>query len=352
MVDYEEQTLITGIKANQQCPICQVPPNERENLSRTWPPRTHEFTQERHRQQELLRLKRSDPEWVYPKINFAWDHFLLNIHEAMMTDVLHQLLKGLVPYLLDWLISLLQDSSLVRPLRSGRGGMLELRHAGGTTQLDERFRCIPPFKDIKVFKNFSEIAQTTGKDQKSVVKQIVCIVAPLLSRSHPAVVYFTRAVADFVFLAQYRSHDEETLRYLDLTLTQIDMLKHQFARFRPTTKDGNHHFNIPKLHALTHYREYIERFGATDNTDSEHSEAAHKYCIKRFFNRTNKRATFEEQLVGHNLRREKILAMEDRRFYANTTCSRIVEANMQAQSTRIARAFSLSKLGLVPDTDH
>ena len=36
MVDYEEQGLITGIKANMQCSICHIPPKRRELVTRLW----------------------------------------------------------------------------------------------------------------------------------------------------------------------------------------------------------------------------------------------------------------------------------------------------------------------------
>ncbi len=35
MVDYKEQVLITGIKANMQYSICHVPPKERELVTRS-----------------------------------------------------------------------------------------------------------------------------------------------------------------------------------------------------------------------------------------------------------------------------------------------------------------------------
>ena len=41
IVDYKEQVLITGIKTNMQCSICHISPQEREKLTKTWPPRTH-----------------------------------------------------------------------------------------------------------------------------------------------------------------------------------------------------------------------------------------------------------------------------------------------------------------------
>jgi hypothetical protein len=40
-VNYEEQALITGVKSGQHCSICTVPSNERENLTKVWPARTH-----------------------------------------------------------------------------------------------------------------------------------------------------------------------------------------------------------------------------------------------------------------------------------------------------------------------
>ncbi len=34
--------MITGIKSEMQCSMCQVTPKERENLCKTWALRTHE----------------------------------------------------------------------------------------------------------------------------------------------------------------------------------------------------------------------------------------------------------------------------------------------------------------------
>ena len=46
MVDYEEQVLITGVKANMQCSICHVPPKERERVTKKWEFQTHKPTWE------------------------------------------------------------------------------------------------------------------------------------------------------------------------------------------------------------------------------------------------------------------------------------------------------------------
>ncbi len=44
MMDYEEQVLITGLKANMQCSIYQVLLKERELVARSWEPRTYQST--------------------------------------------------------------------------------------------------------------------------------------------------------------------------------------------------------------------------------------------------------------------------------------------------------------------
>ncbi|OCK92885.1 uncharacterized protein K441DRAFT_568977, partial [Cenococcum geophilum 1.58] len=40
---------------------------------------------------------------VHPVLCFAWKHGLINIHNAMMADILHQLLKGIVMRLIKWI---------------------------------------------------------------------------------------------------------------------------------------------------------------------------------------------------------------------------------------------------------
>jgi hypothetical protein len=95
MTDYEEQVLITGIKKAQHCSICTVPPYERENLTKQWSDRTHKITQQQLSRQRQIDLAKTDDTWVHDVENFAWKHPYLNIHKAMMIDVLHQLLKGI-----------------------------------------------------------------------------------------------------------------------------------------------------------------------------------------------------------------------------------------------------------------
>ncbi len=60
MMNYEKQVLITNIKMNQQCFICQVSSHERENLDKTWSIWTHAFTRNQQRQQRKNNMIEND----------------------------------------------------------------------------------------------------------------------------------------------------------------------------------------------------------------------------------------------------------------------------------------------------
>jgi hypothetical protein len=106
---------------------------------------------------------------------------------------------------------------------------------------------------------------------------------------------FLRAVIDFVTLAEYRSHDEETLEYIEHALDRINKIKEEFRDFRlkdRVTQEG--HFNFPKFHVFTHYVSFIRKYGSLDGFDSAYPEIEYKIQIKEPYKRTNKRDRFEE----------------------------------------------------------
>ena len=59
-------------------------------------------------------------------------------------------------------------------------GQLKLGQTSKLTQLDERFRAVPPITDLKVFHHYSKVVQWTGNKQKAMVKQLIVAVTPLL----------------------------------------------------------------------------------------------------------------------------------------------------------------------------
>jgi hypothetical protein len=311
MTDYEEQTTITGVKYGVHCTICHVEQQDREDLDGTWPPRTHESMREQIRKQEEYpdKFPPSHADWVQSWPNFAWEHDRTNIHAGMMIDKLHQLYKGIVKYTMVWLHKAAEPL-----LRKRRGGGQErsILDCSYVEQLDYRFKQVPPYPGLKLFNNtaFSKVKQWTGNEQKALIRQLAPVMAPILTSHHPNAMKFLRAVMDFVTLAEYRSHDEETLGYMEHALNRINKMKEEFRDLRPkdrVTQEG--HFNFPKFHVLTHYVSFIRKYGSLDGFDSAYPETGHKIQVKEPYKRTNKRDGFEEQVFDHVIRANNMAAM-------------------------------------------
>ena len=152
----------------------------------------------------------------------------------MMIDVLHQLPKGITMYLITWVKTLTSD--VLPAVRKRKRQDRTIKESSGSIQLDECFRCVPPFMGLKCFSRFSEVKQWTWVEQKAIIRQLIPVLAPLLSAKVPGAMHCTRAIIDFIFLVQYKTHDDETLRFLEQTLYRIDRTKVVFKRFHPIDK--------------------------------------------------------------------------------------------------------------------
>ena len=101
MIDYEKQIMIAEIKNDQQCSICRIWSGKHKNLAdRSHFFQNHNFMQEQiHKQQRNSReYSSTHSDWVQFWDNFAWKHDLVNIHNEIMINKLHQLYKSIVKY--------------------------------------------------------------------------------------------------------------------------------------------------------------------------------------------------------------------------------------------------------------
>lgn len=68
-------------------------------------------------------------------------------------------------------------------------------------QLDKYIKIIFYFTDLKLFGYYSKVAQSTGNEQKIIVKQLISIATLLLVHNNSEVIYCTHAIVDFTILA-------------------------------------------------------------------------------------------------------------------------------------------------------
>ena len=122
------------------------------------------------------------------------------------------------------------------------------------------------------------------------VKQLVPIAMSLLIQNAQEAFQYARAIFDFMMLAQFVSHDDETLWHEKHALYGLEMTKIAFRYHRPIdAKLCQETFNYPKFHATNHFVQYIWDYGNSVNYDTAHNKLAHKYLFKAFYNRTNKK---------------------------------------------------------------
>ena len=112
-------------------------------------------------------------------------------------------------------------------------------------------------------------------------------------------------------LAHYLLHNNETLSYIEHALYKLDQTKIAFenhglinAKLFQTT------FNYPKFHAMTYFVQCIWDYSSAINYDMVHSEAVHKYFLKAFYRKTNKKEN-ESQILEYNISLTNIITMQD-----------------------------------------
>ncbi len=122
------------------------------------------------------------------------------------------------------------------------------------------------------------------------VKQMIVTATPLLIHDAPEAIQCARAILNFTMLAQYVLHDNETLRYMEHALYRLENTKITFEHDRPIdSKLCRPTFNYLKFYAISYFVQCIRDYGSAVNYDTVHSEATHKYLLKAFYNRTNKK---------------------------------------------------------------
>ncbi|KAF7795494.1 hypothetical protein EIP86_006656 [Pleurotus ostreatoroseus] len=269
--DYPEQCLVCCTRSGTACPKC---PARKKDFEKNF------YYELRNSSDTLASIREACREETVAeqetKLQSAgltsvdepfWEHLpLCNIHEAITSDVLHQLYQGMVKHCVEWVQSVM-----------------------GETELDRRFQRMPPMHGVRVFRDgISTLQRVSGAEHKEICKQLLgCMVG----RAPSGAIRATRALLDFLYLAQYQSHSTETLEYMEDALDEF----HKYNKIFLTlgARSGGH-FNLPKLHALQHYIDCIRLFGTTNNYDTALSERLHIDFVKEAYRNSNKKDATEQ----------------------------------------------------------
>lgn len=265
VADYPEQCLVTCTKGNM-CPKCQRSAKDL-HLSEPGLPRLPEWTINIMDQARRTSKTRGQYFTATQEAGLSggvyrpfWQDFpYCDIHLSITPDVLHQLYQGVFRHIVDWCTLLL-----------------------GPKELDRRIRCLPPCYGTRHFKKgISALSQISGTERKDMAKILLaCLIGKVSLRAIIAI----RSLLDFIYLAQYPTHSEETLGYMKDALREFEGHKDIFIQLKIRSD-----LNIPKFHSLLHYIQSIRLFGTTDNYNTEMFERLHIDYAKEAWRSTNHR---------------------------------------------------------------
>ncbi|KAJ2974809.1 hypothetical protein NUW54_g11836 [Trametes sanguinea] len=278
IADHPEQCLVAACQENF-CPKCPVGPDERgepvfsclKDPDRVTTALKEAASGEKPAQFTEWGLRAVEPFWT--------DLPHADIFSALTPDLLHQLHKGVFKdHLVSWATKAME---------------------GGSHEVDRRFKAMLRHSDLRHFKNgISLVSQWTGTEYKNMEKVFLGVVA---GAADERVVRAVRAVLDFIYLAHFESHSDESLDALHHAWRDSHQYKAVFVDM-----GIREHFNFPKGHSMEHYEISIRSLGTADGYSTEHPERLHIDFAKHAYDASNKQATYIQQMTRWLERQEAV----------------------------------------------
>ncbi|KAI9061956.1 hypothetical protein FKP32DRAFT_1574810 [Trametes sanguinea] len=278
IADHPEQCLVAACQENF-CPKCPVAPDERGEP-------VFSCLKDPERVTEALRKAATGDkpsefsEWGLRAVEPFWEDLPhANIFSALTPDLLHQLHKGVFKdHLVSWATKAME---------------------GGAQEVDRRFKAMLKHSDLRHFKNgISLVSQWTGTEYKNMEKVFLGVVA---GAADEHVVRAVRAILDFIYLAHFEAHSDQSLDSLHHAWRDFHHYKAIFIEL-----GIREHFNFPKGHSTEHYEASIRSVGTADGYSTEHPERLHIDFAKLAYGASNKQASYIQQMTRWLERQEAV----------------------------------------------
>jgi Plavaka transposase len=194
-------------------------------------------------------------------------------------------------------------------IRFARDHMLKwTRRLVGISEFDERLKDLQTNRGFRNFKKgIDHLAQMTGREDRELQRVTVALIAGAPKVS-PKAMRCIRAFHDFLYLTQYRSHDQETIGYLSDALEIFHRTKNVFIETGVRKGKGRvvlNHFEIPKIAAFHSYAWHIPQLGSSTQFSTEIIETLHKPMAKQPYKGSN-RYDYAVQMCRYLDRRERV----------------------------------------------
>ena len=343
MLDYSEQILMTCVKQDRHCFICIVSSSERDNLMKKWSARTHENIKVQLNLQKNQKIDFTNDDFLHDVTNFAWNILEFNVHTSMMMNFLHQLKKKLFMNLINWIKKLIKNVvSTLKVFSKQTLTQKKIINIKIATQLNYRFKSISSVIELRLFSNFNKIKQWIESEQNVIMHQFIVVIISLFISYASNAILCARAMLNFVMLATYCFHDDDTLSYMHHARYRLNLFKNVFVTYRSINKKDENHFNYSKFHFITHFENMIRQYDNVDCFDTKHTKILHKLLIKHYYDLTNKVSDYMNQILIHNTRHVNILIMNDMLRHENFIENETSIANQKVFITHAVDVVNLS----------
>lgn len=176
----------------------------------------------------------------------------------------------------------------------------------GNQEIDRRLSVLQPRVGFHHFKQgVTRFKQHTGRETRDLQRVFLGIIADHPSVT-PSIMRAFRAIMDYIYIGQYQSHSEGTLKYLENALKDFHDNKQSLSD--AGLRDGKRRqgrFNIPKLEQMQHPPRLIRLLGSADQFTTDVTERCHKTEAKEPYKATNKKE-FQSQMCRYSDREEKL----------------------------------------------
>ncbi|KAH7919985.1 hypothetical protein BV22DRAFT_1107896 [Leucogyrophana mollusca] len=268
IADYEEQVVLAGI-VREWCAKCLVDALVEEvDFGTLW------------------------DEWgiIGEIVPFTNDFPRVDIHELLVPDILHQVIKGTFKdHLVSWVEQYLKQthsSKLVKQILD---------------DINKRIAAAPCFTGLRRFYQGRGFLQWTGDDSKASMKVYLPAIEGYMP---PDMVHALRAFLKFCYIARHDIITDDTLEDLENTLQCF----HKYCKIFITSGVCSD-FSLPHQHALDHYSMLIRMFGAPNGLCSSITESKHIKAVKEPWRCSNRYNTLRQMLLT-NQRLDKIAALQ------------------------------------------